>query len=209
LLYEGNNIQDTPKAAALYERFFDAPIQKAEIDEIWKTLDYNMEGTAQNAAGLLDVNQNSVYLKSQTIDVSVKDQLATINVSQELVNMHKRRREAVVHFSLPEFSVITGVWLSDSKNNLQKDRFLVSPRGAAQSVYKREVARAIDPALLEKVGPDLYRLRIFPILPARVRIWNEEEIAGDPIYVTFEYQTLADSNGHWPMPKVMEKRQIF
>ena len=66
---------------------------------------------------------------------------------------------------LPALRPITGLWLGASSEIAEADRFVVAPRGAAQQVYRAQVQRRIDPALLEQVGPEQYRLRAFPILP--------------------------------------------
>jgi len=154
------------------------------------------------------VSQESVYLQQQSIDVHVEQQLATVRVTQKLVNKERRQRETVVHFSLPEYAVISGVWLSPNESNLEQYGALVAPRGAAQEVYNTEVSRRIDPALLEKVGPELYRLRVYPIEAAHTK--NRYELVdGMPMFVTFEYQTLADDHGNWPMPVLLEKRHLF
>jgi len=208
VLYDGHNTDDMERAGLLYEQHFDEPIQKAELDEISRALKANSVSGWGNAAGLLDVSQETVYLERQTIDVKVEQQLATIRVSQKLVNKVRRQREAVMHFSLPEYAVVTGVWLSNDENNLGKFEALVASRGAAQVVYNREVSRRIDPALLEKVGPELYRLRVFPI--ERAHLENKHTLVdGEPMFVTFEYQSLADQQGSWPVPNLLEKRHLY
>jgi hypothetical protein len=66
----------------------------------------------------------------------------------------------VYYFSLPESAVITGVWLGDSPDRNQRYEYTVAPRGAAQAVYRNEVRRNMDPALVEQIGPRQYRLRV-------------------------------------------------
>jgi len=132
ILYDGDNRTDPQRAATLYEQFFDAPIQKAELDEIWSTLNRNHQESRQNGAGLLDVSEKSVYLKHRSIDITFEQSLATVRTTQTMVNKVIGPREAVVHFNLPEHSVITGIWLSDKKTNLEQHKPLVAPRGAAQ-----------------------------------------------------------------------------
>jgi len=208
ILYNGDSTDDMVRAAEAYEQHFDVPIQKAELEEIWRTLRFNSNDSRQNASGLLDVSQESVYLQRQSIDVRVEQQLATIRVTQKLVNKELRQLETVVHFSLPEYAVITGVWLSNNESNLEQFGALVAPRGAAQEVYNTEVSRRIDPALLEKVGPELYRLRVYPIEAAYTE--NRYEVVdGKPMFVTFEYQTLANDHDFWPVPVLLEKRHLF
>ncbi|MDA0269271.1 MAG: TIGR02921 family PEP-CTERM protein, partial [Cyanobacteria bacterium] len=86
-------------------------------------------------------------------------------------------------------------------------RFVVSPRGAAQAVYKAEIERskeqvAEDPALLEQVGPQQYRLRVFPI-PQRRSGWQP-----GITHLWLSYQVMQEENG-WPLPQLREKRNIY
>jgi len=207
ILYQGDNRADPQIAAKLYEEYFDAPIQKAELDEIWRTLKHNHLSSRQNAAGLLDVSEKSVYLEKRTINITTEQEIATVRITQKMVNKELGHREAVMHFSLPQHAVITGVWLSNNETDLEQHEPLVAPRGAAQMVYNQQVSRRIDPALLEKVGPELYRLRVYPITSATRSDRNITD--GSPMYVTMEYQALANSNGKWPIPTLLEKRNLY
>jgi putative PEP-CTERM system integral membrane protein len=101
--------------------------------------------------------------------------------------------------------VATGLWLGTSPDRAAADRFVVSPRGAAQRVYKGEVRRRVDPALLEQVGPRQYRLRAFPI-PARDPVAADHE--QPRLYLWLSYRALAH-DGHWPLPCLLEKRNVY
>jgi len=208
LLYDGNARRDVEVAERIYAQFFDTPIQTAEQTEILRTLAFNWESSVGNAAGLLDVSEQKVFLESQTIDVDVDSQLATVTVTQKLVNQTSDLLEAVVHFSLPDHAVISGVWLSSSESEPEEYPYLVSPRGAAQAVYSAQVNRQIDPALLEKVGPRQYRLRIYPI-PRSTNFGDAENDGKGVLYARIQYQSLPDPSGEWPVPKVTELRNLF
>ena len=208
LLYEGDARADAEKAAIAYEEFFDIPIQKAERKEIVDTLRFNWERRLDNGAGLLDASEEKVYLESQSIDVDVVGSLATITVDQKLVNQTYEDLETVVHFTLPDHAVMTGVWLSEDESNPEHHSFIVAPRGAAQSVYNDQVNRNIDPALLEKVGPQQYRLRVYPVPGLRFQGKNKDPLI-IPMYARIQYQSLVDSSDGWPVPKVLEQRNLY
>jgi len=123
------------------------------------------------------------------------------------------RQEVVYYFSLPESAVITGVWLGNSKNRDERDVYRVAPRGAAQAVYRNEVNRRFDPALVEQIGPRQYRLRIFPIEGGRAQ-WSgrtdERQTIeeGKPLHMWLTWRVLASENA-WMMPHLAEKRNVY
>ena len=206
-LYRGDH-DDDAKAADLYAQFFDVPIQKGEQAAIQKAL----EATAnrdETQAGLLNADQKVVYLASQSVSVDEQGDWATVEIQEEYENPTIEDREIFYAFSLPESAAISGLWLGTA-DNLKQFPFVVSPRGAAQKVYKAEVERAkfqraTDPALLEQVGPRQYRLRVFPI-PAR-----QDDTPGE-LHLTMSYQVMQQSGSkspQWPLPQLIEKRNIF
>jgi putative PEP-CTERM system integral membrane protein len=84
---------------------------------------------------------------------------AAISIEEEYENRTKTQQEVIYEFSLPTGSVVTEL-------NLGPDlEFpgVISPKGAAQRTYEAQLQVRRDPALLEQVGPDQYRLRVFPI----------------------------------------------
>ncbi|MCK5727465.1 MAG: TIGR02921 family PEP-CTERM protein [Thiotrichaceae bacterium] len=202
-LYQGENWDDIEKAEKYYTMFFDTPIQKAEREKIIEAVKHNWEHTIGNEAGLLDAANHYVHLKQQFIDIKEDSGIATVTLSQTLENITFQRQEAVIHFSLSEDAVLTGVWLSDNKIQPKKYPYVLAPKGAAQAVYKAEVNRRVDPALLEKVGPYQYRLRVYPV-PAKT-----EGKKTQPMYMRLEYQTVVGKNKQWHLPKLLEKRNLF
>ncbi len=207
-LYDGKDWSDTAKAERYYAAFFDAPIQKAERETIVSAVKHNWEMSRDNEAGLLDAANHTVHLREQSITLQETQGVATITVSQTLVNLTDKTREAVLHFRLPDDAVISGLWLSNDPIKPHKYPAVLAPRGAAQAVYKAQVQRRIDPALLEQTGPWQYRLRIYPI-PRIEQVGQPAK----PVYVQFSYQTLIQSEqgkaGYWPLPTVLEKRNLF
>ncbi|NEQ53038.1 MAG: TIGR02921 family PEP-CTERM protein [Leptolyngbya sp. SIO3F4] len=203
-LYKGDR-NDDDKAEALYTSFFDAPIQKSERNIIRKAL----QATAnrdETQAGVLNLDQKVIRLAEQTVSVNEKDSWAEVEIYEQYENKTIDDQEIFYSFALPESATITGIWLAEEKDG-PRFPFIVSPRGAAQQVYKGEIERAQtrraeDPALLEQVGPRQYRLRVFPIPfapslkePGKLHLW-------------MTYQVL-QQDGIWPLPQLTEKRNIF
>jgi hypothetical protein len=67
-------------------------------------------------------------------------------LNETYVNLTREPQEIFYLFSLPQSAAITWLWLGNSLNEMQPHT--VATRGAAQRVYKAEVQKRIDPALL-------------------------------------------------------------
>ncbi|MGD1943114.1 MAG: TIGR02921 family PEP-CTERM protein [Leptolyngbyaceae cyanobacterium] len=206
-LYRGDR-DDVETAAQLFADFFDTPIQKAEAEAIQHAL----ESTVQRdgiAAGLLNITDRVVALAQQEVTVKPAGDWAEVTLYERYENFTADDQEIVYQFSLPESATITGIWLGEA-DLAERYPFVVSPRGAAQQVYKQEIERAEqlvmvaadDPALLEQVGPRQYRLRVFPI-PQRVS-------RGRPgiTHLWMTYQ-VPQQEGGWPLPQLTEKRNLY
>lgn len=199
-LYSGDK-GDERLAARLYGEFFDESIQRGARAEINDALNATFE-RVDVPANLLDIDERAVHLVSQTITVTPDDFAADVEIFEVYENRTNDDIEILYAFSLPDSAVVTGLWLNERAPN-KKDafEFRVSPRGAAQRTYEAEVRRRVDPALLEQVGPQQYRLRVFPI-PAK----RDGETRRMHLWLT--YRTLPTDEG-WPLPQVLEARNVF
>lgn len=126
-------------------------------------------------------------LKSQRVDIKIKDQLVTTEVQQIFENQSSRRLEGTFIFPVPK--------------NARIDRFEMEVNGelveaelldakAARKIYEDIVRRAKDPALFEYAGRDLFKVRIFPIEPhskKEVRIQYTELLPRDGNLVRYAY----------------------
>lgn len=208
LLYDGQSMQaDAKRAAELYERFFDTPIQRGERTAIANALSatYNED---ERESGLINIDQRKVRVAEQRVRVEPQGDLARVTLDETYVNLTRDAQEIFYLFSLPESAAITGLWLGTSPDAMQPHT--IASRGAAQKVYRAEVKRRIDPALLEQVGPRQYRLRAFPVPPnpaARAGSRADSGGSGGRLYLRLQYTTLA-LNDAWPLPVLAEKRNV-
>ncbi|MBW4650563.1 MAG: TIGR02921 family PEP-CTERM protein [Kastovskya adunca ATA6-11-RM4] len=204
-LYIGSR-GDIQTAEKLYAAFFDAPLQKTEQ----KAVQHAIQSTANRdeaKAGLLNLNEKKVWLRSQTVTLKPQGDWADIELYEVYENQTFDQQEIFYSFSLPESAVITGLWLGDTGDRQQRFPFTVSPRGAAQQVYNEQVQQRVDPALLEQVGPRHYRLRAFPIPPKRD--WETEPVSRPmEMHLWLSYKVMRQESG-WKMPELAEKRNIF
>jgi putative PEP-CTERM system integral membrane protein len=199
---------DNQNIAQRYADFFDAPIEKVERVAIRAALKSDWRRTGFEA-GLIDANSEKVWIERQSVQVTESKHSALITIQETYLNRTFNQQEILYHFSLPTEAALTGVWLSDDAANLKKYSYSVAPRGAAQKLYKQEVQRRIDPALLEQVGPYQYRLRVFPI-PARTDIPRTSiKTEVKPLYLQLQYVTPLSDNQQWPLPTLLEKRNAY
>ena len=214
LLYDGASMAaDSARAAELYERYFDTPIQRGERSAIARALSATHDSD-EREAGLINIDQRKVRVAEQRVRVEPQGGgLARITLDETYVNLTTEQQEIFYLFSLPESAAITGLWLGNSPDSMLAHQ--LSPRGAAQRVYKAEVNRRVDPALLEQVGPRQYRLRAFPV-PPRPGSRRGAGTAGSPaaqqLYLRLQYTALAapqaDGRRSWPLPLLAEKRNV-
>lgn len=201
--YQGTEA-DVDKAAQLYAQFFDAPLLRGEHAIVQKALQSTFNrGDAK--AGLDDINRKRVWLESQNITVTPQGDWANVEIHEVYQNKTDLPEEVLYYFSLPESAAITGLWLSDEAKVPKKYPFAIAPRGAAQQVYSDQVQRSVDPALLEQVGPQQYRLRAFPV-PVMTRSSTQTE--PPKLSLWLQYNVLKQPSG-WQLPTLREQRNVF
>jgi putative PEP-CTERM system integral membrane protein len=192
--YQGNRL-DQGEAAKLYADFFDMPILRGERDTIRHAVESNFNRSEVNA-GLLSVNTKRVLLAQQQVKISPHGDWADVELHEVYENQTFDREEIFYYFSLPESATVTGIWLGETEDRYLSSPFQISTRGAAQKVYKQEVQRRVDPALLEQVGPQNYRLRVYPVLH------------GQAMHMWMTYKVMKQNNS-WLLPHLNEQRNVY
>jgi len=101
-----------------------------------------------------------VWIKSLDIDINIQDQVAETHVDQTFFNELNNSAEAIYIFPLPENAVISRLvyWV----NGIQYEAE-IRERQDAINAYKRKLRQWMDPALLEYLGDNLFRLSIVPV----------------------------------------------
>lgn len=214
VLYQGESVRaDQVKAELAYAAFFDEPIEKAERAAIRAAISATYERDRREA-GLLAVDERKVLLLKQEVVLGEMGDAAQVELHEVYENQTIEQQEIFYYFTLPESAAVTGLWLGESEDRGARYRFTVAPRGAAQKVYKAEVRRRMDPALLEQVGPRQYRLRAFPI-PPRPRMQEGDRLPkkAPPFHLWMTYRTAARCADRgactWPLPRLRERRNVY
>jgi Ca-activated chloride channel family protein len=118
-----------------------------------------------NAAGLLIPEEKSLpplAMVSHHVTIAIEDQVAITTVEQSFRNHTNRQLEATYIFPLPAGANVNKftMWV-DGKE--QSGEMLDSKKAA--EVYQSIVRRTQDPGLLEYMGNNMMRLKVFPVLP--------------------------------------------
>jgi cbb3-type cytochrome oxidase subunit 3 len=145
----------------LFTKIFDDTLEnsiQSEVDmEKFRNLRSNETSALakdENAAVLLN------YAEYESVFYPKANALET-KITYEFQNTENSNQEVIFNIRLPKSeSVVTNLKLG---LNLEKQG-LVAPRGAAEKVYQESMRRRIDPALISQIGPNLYRLRVYPVL---------------------------------------------
>jgi putative PEP-CTERM system integral membrane protein len=212
-LYEGEmGSRHSDEAAVAYKGFFDRSIQRGERETVVAAVEATWS-REEREAGLLAQGERKVHVDAQEVRlVDTHDDLAEIEIHEVYQNRTTDPQEVVYYFSLPETAALTGLWLGETDDRGAAFAFTISPRGAAQRVYRGEVQRRRDPALLEQVGPRQYRLRAFPV-PARTPEARRGRdmptfVPDRPLHLWMRYRAIAEG-GAFPLPHLLEERNAF
>ncbi|MCB9653447.1 MAG: TIGR02921 family PEP-CTERM protein [Deltaproteobacteria bacterium] len=195
-------------ASNAYADFFDVPIQKGEKGEILSALTATYDSDGREA-GLLNEGQQKVHVERQEVLLDEHEMYADIEIHEVYRNLTPVPQEIFYYFTLPPSAVVTGLWLGDTDDRSKRFPFVVATRGAAQEVYRTEVQRSADPALVEQIGPAQYRLRAYPVPPRP----SEDFGLVSPVRPTVLHLWLSvkvlPEDGGWPLPRLGERRHVF
>ncbi len=127
--------------------------------------------------------QSAMPLRTKSIsaDVEIDRQFATTDLTMVFQNETHNRIEADFMYTLPLGAVVTyfAYWYGKEKVVAR----VVEKQRAAQ-IYQHITSRMRDPALIELIGKNLFRARIFPVMP-------DADLKVQMVYV----QTLPSSKG--------------
>jgi Ca-activated chloride channel homolog len=116
---------------------------------------------------------------SHKVDVTVDNQIALTKVEQIFANDHPATLEAHYLFPVPKGASIIDFSMTVN-GKLIRGELLEKDR--ARSIYEGIVRQSKDPGLLEHVGANLFRVRVFPILPntqQKIEMTYVERVAYD------------------------------
>ena len=96
------------------------------------------------------------------VSVEIRDQIARTTIEQSFVNHTDSPTEGVFYFPLPQEASIAGFGMWIGNEYVEAD---VVEKQRAREIYETILRERRDPALLEWTGGNLFKARVFPILP--------------------------------------------
>ncbi|MCB9211778.1 MAG: hypothetical protein H6609_20645, partial [Ignavibacteriales bacterium] len=101
-----------------------------------------------------------MWIKTIDVNVDIQDQVAETHVDQIFYNEMNTSVEAIYLFPLPENAMITSMvyWFNGQRYEAE-----IRERQEAIADYNEKLSQWLDPALLEYLGDNLFRLSIVPV----------------------------------------------
>ncbi|HUT20395.1 MAG TPA: VIT domain-containing protein [Anaerolineae bacterium] len=147
-------------------------------------------------------------VKYHRVTVTIEDQIATTHVDQVFINESRHELEGIYTFPLPEGAAITdfSMWVDGERLSGE-----ILPADEARHIYEDIVRRQRDPALLEYVGRNTFRARIYPIAPRsekRVEIEYSEVLTADNGLIHYRYPLDTERFSPRPIEDVSVRVEI-
>lgn len=144
-----------------------------------------------------------MWIKSIISNVEITEQIAVTKLDQTFYNEMNQSVEAIFIFPLPDNATITELvyWV-----NGQRFVAEIRERQDAINAYNEKLRQWLDPALLEYLGDNLFRLSIVPIDPlseVRTEITYIEPLKYDFGIVNYEFMLNTLELSSQPLETVM------
>ena len=139
------------------------------------------------------------------VSVEIRDQVAITSVDQEFINPNPQQLEGTYMFPLPQGAHIDK--FSMDINGKQMEAELL-PADKARAIYEDIVRRQKDPALLEYVGRDAFKVRVFPIEgngKKQIKIQYTQLLKSDTGLVEYVYPLNTEKFSSRPLKDVSVK----
>lgn len=127
-----------------------------------------LPAAAQRAGLYLPGQNTSLKLVRYDVDVDVQHPVAHVTVTQAFENPLRFQQEAYFYYALPPAATLhdLALWVHGERRPAR-----VLERQKAREIYNGIVRQKRDPALVERLRGNLFRIRIFPVLPGvRTRV---------------------------------------
>ncbi len=141
-------------------------------------------------------------VKYHRVRVEIANQAAKTFIDQVFINNHNRDLEGTYIFPLPEKAAISefAMYIGD-----QKVEGEILDSDQARRIYEDIVRRMRDPALLEYIGRNIFRARVFPI-PAkgekRIQISYTEVLGAENRLVKYRYPLNTERFSLHPLQEI-------
>src|SRR5437868_1807900 len=147
-----------------------------------------------HAHGLLIPEEKTLpplAMLNHKVSIAIEDQVAVTRVEQTFRNHTDRQLEATYLFPVPKGATVNKftMWVDGKETQGE-----LMEANKARDIYMSIVRRTQDPGLLEYVGNNLFRMRVFPIPPrgdqkVTLRYTAVSDRAGDLVEYVYPLKT--------------------
>ncbi|MFT5523161.1 MAG: hypothetical protein ACI9HK_001105 [Pirellulaceae bacterium] len=95
------------------------------------------------------------------VNVVLRQPVALVQIDQSFYNPYSRQEEGTFLFNLPEGASVSRFAMYVTPTKLIEGELIERER--ADQIYTTIVASQRDPAILEQIGDNLFRMRVFPV----------------------------------------------
>jgi Ca-activated chloride channel family protein len=141
-------------------------------------------------------------IRYHRVSVSIDSQVAVTRVEQEFVNEHDWEAEGTYVFPLPEGASVSEFTMWVGGKPVEGE---ILPADEARRIYEDIVRRRRDPALLEYVGRQAVKARIFPIPPGgsrKIELEYTQVLPVDSGLVRYDYPLNTEKFSTRPLEEV-------
>lgn len=142
-------------------------------------------------------------VKYHRVDVEISNQVAHTSIDQVFINNHQKDIEGIYIFPIPEKAALSGFSMYVGEKRIEGE---ILDAREARKIYEEIVRRLKDPALLEYVGRNMFRARVYPI-PAggekRIRIAYSEILQAERDLVRYVYPLNTERFSLHPIEEVV------
>ncbi|WP_372369345.1 VIT domain-containing protein [Candidatus Uabimicrobium sp. HlEnr_7] len=137
-----------------------------------------------------------IKAKKHHVNVNIKNGVAVTSLETEYYNPNNRLLEGTYLFALPKGASVANfsLWIDGKEMPAE----LLDAK-KAEDLYVSIVRKMIDPALLEFVGRETFKMRIFPF-PAngtrKIKLTYQQVLTVDNNLTRYEYPLTAVGSGH-------------
>jgi len=140
--------------------------------------------------------------------VKVVGQIARTEIDQEFFNPNDQRLEGTYLFPVPKGAQLDAFSMEIDGKQVEAE---LLPADKARQIYEDIVRKMKDPALLEYVDRDTFKVRIFPIeprAPKRIRLAYTQLLASDGGLVGYTYPLNTEKFSSAPIQTVSVKIEL-
>jgi len=150
----------------------------------------------------------ALTVKYHRVKIEILNQVAKTSIDQVFINNHSRDIEGIFMFPLPEKAAISEFAMYIGEKRIEGE---ILDRDEARRIYQDIVRKLKDPALLEYVGRNMFRARVYPIAARgekRINISYTEILKAERDLIQYIYPLNTERFSLHPLQEVSISARI-